>query len=424
MTTMRLSAVALSCSALLAACGGGGDDGSGGDAQVIDFPYPGARYLAESPEPLTATASSGLAVTFSSNTPDTCTVSDGNLVPVAAGECSITADQSGNSEHVAAMPAQQLFMILQSPQEITFTAPGFQDISAVPAPLVASTDSGLTVSLASESPDVCTVNGTTLTLISRGQCTITASQPGDSSYLAASPKSVTITVGDAPPPVLTILSGYKSTSSTNEDGSVSTFAGSNKDGWWCSDPNWCASAVSDDGSSFTYHYWIQPNDPNHPNGDNWIGGYFGFEAIAAGVGSISSSGDTTTGVQVDKQNTLTFNLAQNSEWFGTSNKDVKATLVLGHFNLKDNNACNVALSTTFTPTAAETQSYELPLAAFETVAEGCGLTGLNAATELTTYPIVKIKFEAVQTNTSVSRTPDPDPNYPTEITLSGSVTVQ
>jgi hypothetical protein len=67
----------------------------------------------------------------------------------------------------------------------------------------------------------------------------------------------------------------------------------------------------------------------------------------------------------------------------------------------------------------------LQLANFSTVSEDCGLgTGLVAATELKTYPIVKIKFEAVQTNTSASRTPDPNPSYPTEITLSGGITVQ
>src|SRR5207244_10403237 len=139
------------------------------------------------------------------------------------------------------------------------------------------------------------------------------------------------------------------------------------------------------------------------------GAYFGFETIAAGVGSISSSGDTTTGVQVDKQSTLKFSLGQNTEWFGTSSKDVKVTLVLGHFSLKNGGACNVAINTVFTPTAAATRSYELQLGNFNAVSEDCGLSGLNPATELTTYPIVKIKFDAVQTNTSATRTPDPNP---------------
>lgn len=430
--TLRVTMAAWACSALLAACGGGGDDSSGTNAQSIDFPYPGARRLATAPAPLNATATSGLAVSFSSNTPTTCTVTDGRLVPLSEGECSITATQAGSADYAAAMPAQQLFMILKHSQAITFDPPAFLDINLPPAPLAASADSGLAVSLVSTTPEVCAVSGTTLTLVSRGSCTITASQPGDVNYAAATPVIAGITVADAPPPVLTLLSGYKSTSSTNEDGSISTAAGSNKDGWWCSDPNWCGSAISADGSNFTYHYWIQPNDPNHPNGDSWIGGYFNVEAVVAGVGSISTTSNTTTGVQVDKQTSLKFGLAQNTEWFSTRttddatqpasrNRDVRVLLILGHFALKDSNACNVAVSTTFTPKAAQAQSYELKLADFTTVSEGCGMTGLNASAELKAHPIVKIKFEAVQVNTSVVRTPD---TYPTELTLNGSVTVQ
>jgi hypothetical protein len=426
---LRLTAAAWACSALLAGCGGGGDSGSGSPAQSLDFPYPGARYLANAPAPLSATASSGLAVTFSSNTPAVCTVTDGNLVPVSPGECSITATQGGSSAFAAATPAQQLFMVLKHPQAITFASPGFQALGTAPVSLAASADSGLAVSLSSGSPDVCTVNGATLTLVASGQCTITATQPGDSNYDAAAPATVVFPVGDAPPPVLTILSGFKSTSSSNEGGAVDGYAGSNKDGWWCSDANWCGSAISADGSSLTYHYSIQPNDPNHPNGDNWIGAYVGVEAVAAGVASISSTDNTTTGVQVDKQTTLKFGLGQNAEWFGMKTDadphkaDVKVTLVLGHFGLKNGNACNVALNAVVTPTAAATQSYELQLNTF-TVSENCGLT-VDAAMELTTYPIVKIKFDAVQANTSVSPTPDPNPpSYPTVITIAGGVTVQ
>ena len=438
-TTIPGSAIALACSALLAACGGGGDGSSGGTAQSLDFPYPGARHLADAPAPLTATSSSGLAVTFSSNTPSTCTVdAAGNLVPVSAGECQVTANQSGNSEFAAALPAQQLFMVLKHAQAITFKSPGFQDISLVPAPLVASSDSGLAVTLTSDTPDVCTVSGATLTLVSRGVCSITATQPGDANYTAAPSANVSFNVGDTPPPVLTILSGFKSTSSTIEGGSVDGYAGSNMDGWWCFNSQWspsgtpaprCASALGTDGS-FTFSYSILI-DPAHPNNDGWLGAYFGAEMMAAGVGSISSTGNTTTGVQVAKQTTLKFNLGENTEWFGTigpkdpatHNADVKVTLVLGHFALKNGGACNVAVNSTFTPTAASVQPYEMQLSGFTSFSETCGLT-LNAATELQTYPIVKVKFDAVQANTTVSRTPAPNLNYPTEITLSGAVTVQ
>jgi len=427
----KASTVVVACSALLSACGGDGGS-SGGTAQSIDFPYPGTRYLATAAAPLSATTTSGLPVTFSTNTPSTCTVNDGNLVAVSAGECSITATQDGNAQFASALPAQQLFKILPHVQTITFASPGFQSIDGTPPALSASSDSGLPVSFASNTPDVCAVSGTTLTLVSRGQCSITALQAGDGSYAAAAPVTVVFTVGDAPPPVLTFASGYQSTTSTIEGGGISTFAGSNKDGWWCSDPNWCSSSISSDGSSFSFSYSIQPSDPKHPNSDNWMGGYFGFQVFAPGVTSFSSTGNTTTGVQVDKQSTVKFTLAEDPVWFSTAssnahNADVKVTLVLGHFALNasnNNSACNVALQTVMTPSTASMQGYELQLASFSAFSESCGLTGLTPATELLAYPIVQMKFEAATTNTSASTTSPTNPSYPTALTLSGAITFQ
>jgi len=430
----KASTVVVACSALLSGCGGGGGS-SGGTTQSIDFPYPGTRYLATAAAPLSATTTSGLPVTFSSNTPSTCTVSDGNLVPVAVGECSITATQDGNAEFASALPAQQLFKILPHAQAITFPSPGFQAFGETPATLAASSDSGLEITYVSSTPDVCTVNGPALTLVSRGQCTITASQPGNGSYTPAVPASVTFTVGDAPPPVLTFASGYASTSATVEGGGIGTFAGSNKDGWWCSDPNWCSSSSASDGSSFTFTYSIQPSDPKHPNTDNWMGGYAGFSVFAPGVTGFDTAADTTTGIQIDKQSTVRFQLAENAAWFGTAaptdsakhNADVKVTLILGHFALKasDNNKpCNVALQAVMTPTTANLQGYELNLSAFTGQAETCGLSGLDPVHELATYPIVQMKFEAATANTSASETTPTDPSYTTAITLGGAITFQ
>src|ERR1051325_10716284 len=171
----RATTVVVACCAILSACGGEGGS-SGATAQSIDFPYPGTRYLATEATPLSATTTSGLPVTFSSNTPSTCTVSDGKLVAVSAGECSVTATQDGNAEFASAMPAQQLFKILPHAQTITFPSPGFQLLGGTPAVLRATSDSGLAVSYASITPQVCAVNGASLVLVAGGRGSITASQ--------------------------------------------------------------------------------------------------------------------------------------------------------------------------------------------------------------------------------------------------------
>ncbi|MBL6918171.1 MAG: autotransporter outer membrane beta-barrel domain-containing protein [Gammaproteobacteria bacterium] len=82
-------------------------------------------------------------------------------------------------------------------QVITFNDPGAQQLSSGTATLTASSDSGLTVSLASSTAGVCTVSGTTLSLVSAGTCTITASQAGNSpagDYFAATDVSRSFSV--------------------------------------------------------------------------------------------------------------------------------------------------------------------------------------------------------------------------------------
>ena len=83
-----------------------------------------------------------------------------------------------------------------TPQTITFNNPGVQTVGR-PLTLSATASSGLTVSFASTTTSVCTVNGTTATFIASGTCTIQATQPGNSTYAAATPVSQSFTVNAA-----------------------------------------------------------------------------------------------------------------------------------------------------------------------------------------------------------------------------------
>jgi CSLREA domain-containing protein len=58
-----------------------------------------------------ATASSGLAVTFDSAAPAVCTVTASTVTLVAAGTCTIDADQAGNAVYQAALQVQQSFNV-------------------------------------------------------------------------------------------------------------------------------------------------------------------------------------------------------------------------------------------------------------------------------------------------------------------------
>ena len=60
---------------------------------------------------LAATASSGLAVSYSSSTTTICTVSGSTVTTLAAGTCTIVASQAGNASYAAATPVSQSFTV-------------------------------------------------------------------------------------------------------------------------------------------------------------------------------------------------------------------------------------------------------------------------------------------------------------------------
>lgn len=82
----------------------------------------------------------------------------------------------------------------------------------------ATSTSGLVVSLAATTPSVCTVNGTVLTLVAAGACTVTANQAGNTSFAAAAEVLRTFTVAAAPPVVVTSATTGKALYVTNTCG--------------------------------------------------------------------------------------------------------------------------------------------------------------------------------------------------------------
>ncbi|HHW86752.1 MAG TPA: hypothetical protein GX400_11165, partial [Chloroflexi bacterium] len=79
--------------------------------QTINFAALSNRPLGSAPFPVSATASSGLAVTFASMTPSTCTVSGATVTLIAEGVCTIRAQQGGNANYNAAPNVDRSFTI-------------------------------------------------------------------------------------------------------------------------------------------------------------------------------------------------------------------------------------------------------------------------------------------------------------------------
>jgi hypothetical protein len=168
---------------------------TGQTPQTISFALPPEVVTAGvpvgQPVALSASAASGLAVSFTSSTPAGCTVSGSTVLTVASGTCTITASQGGSSDYAAATPVTQSFQATtgQTPQTISFALPPEVVTAGVPVgqpvALSASAASGLEVSFTSDTPQVCTVSGSTVLTVGTGTCTITASQDGSSSYAPA-----------------------------------------------------------------------------------------------------------------------------------------------------------------------------------------------------------------------------------------------
>jgi hypothetical protein len=134
---------------------------------------------------LTATASSGLTVTYTSSNPSVATVSGNTVTIVGVGTTIITASQAGNANVAPAADVTQTLTVNPATQTISFAALPNKLLSDVPFVLTATASSGLPVSYSSSNTAVATISGNTVTIIGLGSTVITANQAGNANYAAA-----------------------------------------------------------------------------------------------------------------------------------------------------------------------------------------------------------------------------------------------
>ena len=90
--------------------------------QTITFGPLSNQFYINPPITLSATASSGLTVSFSSGTPTVCAVSGTTVSYINAGLCMITASQGGDADFSAAPPVSQSFQVIIGPWTVTATS--------------------------------------------------------------------------------------------------------------------------------------------------------------------------------------------------------------------------------------------------------------------------------------------------------------
>ena len=113
--------------------------------QTITFAALANKTFGDPPFTVSATATSGLAVTFAVGASDKCTIAGATVTLTGAGSCTVTASQAGDANYNAAAPVAQSFTI--APAAATVTLNGLsQTYDGTPRVVTATTSpAGLTV---------------------------------------------------------------------------------------------------------------------------------------------------------------------------------------------------------------------------------------------------------------------------------------
>jgi hypothetical protein len=135
----------------------------------------------------TVTASSGLPVTLTAtSTPTICSVAGSVITPIAAGTCTVTGTQAGNTLWNT-VTATKSVTISKKAQTIALAfTPTTMATRTSAITVAASATSGLPVTLTVTTPATCTLTmvGTTATVTgkAKGNCTVSGTQAGDTTW--------------------------------------------------------------------------------------------------------------------------------------------------------------------------------------------------------------------------------------------------
>ncbi len=166
--------------------------------QTITFAALADRRLDQTPLALTASSSSGLAVSFSSATASVCTVTGNSVTLLQTGTCTINADQAGNANWNPAPQVTRSFTVLKGNQTISFTstAPASAKVGGATYTPTATATSGLpvTFTIDATASSVCSISAGVVSFQSVGTCKVNANQPGNTNWNAAPQVQQTFTV--------------------------------------------------------------------------------------------------------------------------------------------------------------------------------------------------------------------------------------
>jgi hypothetical protein len=200
--------------ALLTAVGGCDEDGPAVEAnpQVVSFPGVDAPAADQTTVVLSARASSGLPVRYSSLTPTLCSVDarTGVVTGLASGTCTIAANQSGDERYAPAPQVTQDVVFTLTQETLVFAqvpSLGVYDRGTV----VAIDSTGAAVTYQGLTPLTCTVDSASglVDALAPGACSVVASagalqvvqtilvREASDATVPGAPTGIRVTAGDA-----------------------------------------------------------------------------------------------------------------------------------------------------------------------------------------------------------------------------------
>jgi hypothetical protein len=352
------------------------------EPQTISFTNPGTQTYGVGPFGLSASATSGLGVTFSIAS-GPATVSGSTITITGAGTVVVNANQAGNSNWAAAAQVQQSFTVNQATQTISFTNPGTKTYGVAPFGLVASGGGSGNPIVFTIASGPASIVGSTLTVTGAGTVVVNANQAGNGNYSAAAQVQQSFVVNQAPQTV-TIS---PTTQTVTTGGSITFTPGGGQNGYTWGGSSGATSATVNFPSSGTYTVTVQS-----PAGGNYALSNLASATITVvSPGNIVVSGPTNFGsvipVTGSSSNTQTISNTGGTN-FQITSASVTATYTITSINgaapaypITVPAGGSVPMVITFVPTVLGTSNGTLTInnTSANSPVSSTALTGMGAA---------------------------------------------
>jgi hypothetical protein len=129
---------------------------------------------------------SGVYILPKASTPTVCIASGFYVQIVGGGTCTLTYQSEATTSYLASDLYTVSFDVSRDPQTLTFSPTTNVNLSSRSLALAATASSGAGVIFSTTTPTTCSISGSTLNLLSAGNCSVTATQGGTATFAPVS----------------------------------------------------------------------------------------------------------------------------------------------------------------------------------------------------------------------------------------------